>query len=308
MKWNRRARSVALAAAVGAGAAACIGTLRAPLAATHGRIRERSDVYALPRPEQTVVASLGYRAALADFLFAHVLVWHGLRFGEKRRLEFAADYLDTIVTLDPTFRDPYYFGDTLIAVQPGKPRREDYVRARRLLERGMAARPFDTELWLSGGQFIAYVAAPWLEDPKERDEWRLAGARRLAHACEIVGSNENVPYQCITAASLFTKAGEIEAMVDFLERLLAVSDDDEIRDLALKYLGGAAKERDKERALARADEIRAAAHADLSFVGFTKALVLGPRFDPALCAGGASRRECSTSYAAWRLRGHAESR
>jgi tetratricopeptide (TPR) repeat protein len=299
---------VTLAAAVGVAGAALVGAMRAPLAATYEKIKERSDVYALPLPEQTVVLSLGYRAALADFLFAHVLVWHGLNYGEKRRLEFAADYLDTIVTLDPTFRDPYYFGDTLIATQPVKPRREDYVRARRLLEKGMAARPFDTELWLSGGQFIAYVAAPWLEDPKETQEWRLAGARYLAHACELVTSNDNIPYQCITAASLFTKAGATEAAVDFLERLLAVSDDEEIRDVALKLLMVKLDEREKERATVRADEVRSAARADLSFVGLTKALVIGPGFDPARCAGGDDSRDCSTSYAAWRARGQAELR
>jgi hypothetical protein len=306
VKWNSRTRSYTVAAALGIGAAVVVGALRAPLATTYAKIRESSDVYALPRPEQTVVLSLGYRSAIADFLFAHVLVWHGLHFGEKRRLEFAADYLDTIVALDPTFRDPYYFGDTLIATQPVKPRREDYLRARQLLERGMAARPYDTELWLSAGQFIAYVAAPWLDDPKEMAEWRLAGARRLARACELVGSNEDIPYQCITAASLFTKAGETEAAVDFLERLLTVSDDDEIREMALKLLMVKVSEREKERAQTRADEVRAAARADLSFVGFTKALVLGPGFDPAACAGGAGRRECSTSYSAWRARGQTE--
>ncbi len=289
-------------------AAAGVGALRAPLVEKFSKVRERSDVYALPKPEQVVVVSLGYRAALADLLFAHVLVWHGLHFSEKRRLEFAAEYLDTIVTLDPTFRDPYYFGDTLIAIQPTKPRREDYVRARRLLERGMDARPFDTELWLSGGQFIAYVAAPWLEDPKEMAEWRLAGARRLAHACEIVDANENIPFHCITAARLFEKAGEHEAMIGFLERFLSVSDDDEVRDLALRTLERVRGERDEQKRAVGADEIRAKWRADLPFVTFTKALVLAPDFDPAFCAGGRQGRACSTSWSAWRGRVDADAR
>ena len=190
-----------VAAGVAVLGATAVGSLRAPLVARFAKVHERSDVYSLPKPDQVVVASLGYRAALADYLFAHVLVWHGLHFAEKRRLDFAAEYLDTIVTLDPTFRDPYYFGDTLIATQPTKPRREDYVRARKLLERGMDARPFDTELWLSSGQFIAYIAAPWLEDPKEQAEWRLAGANARA-SVRALGSNGFIPFQCITAARL----------------------------------------------------------------------------------------------------------
>jgi hypothetical protein len=289
-------------------AGAGITTLRAPLVKNFSRVRETSDVYALPEPEQVVVLSLGYRAALADYLFAHVLVWHGLHFQQKRRLDFAAEYLDAMSALDPTFRDPYYFGDTLIAIQPIKPRREDYVRARRLLERGMAARPFDTELWLSSGQFMAYVAAPWLEDPKEQAEWRLAGARRLARACELVDSNENIPYHCITAARLFEKAGEREAKINFLERFLVVNDNEELRELAEKTLALELGARSEERKALRSEEIRVAWRADLPFITLTKALVLSPAFDPADCAGGREGRACATSWAAWRIRADAEAR
>src|SRR5689334_23357584 len=92
--------------------------LRAALIARTAKLREKGDVYELPSPDQVVVASLGYRSALADLLFAHVLVWHGIHFSERRRLEFAADYLETVAALDPTFRETYYFGDTLITMQP----------------------------------------------------------------------------------------------------------------------------------------------------------------------------------------------
>jgi hypothetical protein len=178
----------------------------------------------------------------------------------------------------------------------------DYVRARNLLERGMDARPYDTELWLSGGQFIAYVAAPWLDDPKEQAEWRLAGARRLAHACEVMGSNENMPFQCITAASLFSKAGEVEAAVDFCARMLVMSDDDEIQEMARACLVRASSERDAEHKQRRSDEIRAAWRADLAFASPGKELILGPGFDTARCAGGVTSVDCATTWAAWRAR------
>jgi hypothetical protein len=286
-----------------AGAAFGIGELRAALLPRFSAVRDKTDVYTLPSPEQVVVASLGYRSALADLLFSHVLVWHGVRFQEKRRLDHAADYLDTVTALDPTFREPYYYGDTLIAMQPVKPRHEDYVRARQLLERGLRARPGDTELWLSAGQFLAYMAAPWLEDPQEQAEWRLAGARILARACELVGENENIPYNCITAAGLFSKAGEREANIQFLERVLAVSDDEAIRERALDYLEHALGERSLEARRLRADSLRSAWKADLPFVPLTTELVLGPPTEPALCAGlGRERVECASTWAAWRAR------
>lgn len=266
-------------------------------------LRETSDVYALPGPDQVVVASLGYRAALADWLFAHVLVWHGIHFEEKRRFEFAADYLETVATLDPSFRDTYYYGDTLIAMQPVRPRQEDYRRARKLLESGLKARPYDTELWLSTGQFVAYVAAPWIENEKEQAEWRLAGARIMAQACELVGSNENIPYNCISAAGILTRAGEREATIQFLERLLAVSDDEEIRQMAFGLLQQARGERSREEVQSREDRLRRVWKADLPFVSLTTELILVPPFAPERCAGLVEPKpECATSWAAWRAR------
>lgn len=276
---------------------------RAELTPRFLALRETSDVYALPAPDQVVVASLGYRAALADWLFAHVLVWHGIHFEEKRRFEFAADYLETVAALDPGFRDTYYYGDTLIAMQPVRPRQEDYRRARRLLESGLKARPYDTELWLSSGQFIAYVAAPWIEDEKEQAEWRLAGARIMAQACELVGSNENIPYNCISAAGILTRAGEREATIQFLERLLAVSDDEEIRQMAFGLLQQARGERSRDELQSREDRLRRAWKADLPFVSLTSELILIPPFAPERCAGlGEAKQQCATSWSAWRER------
>jgi len=295
--WGARLTSVALLV----GAIVAIGELRGALLRRTEKLRDKTDVYELPSPEQVVVASLGHRSALADFLFAHVLVWHGIHYHEHRRLEFAADYLETVAALDPTFRETYYFGDTLITMQFGGPRHDDYLRARRLLEKGLVARPGDTELWLSTGQYLAYVAAPWLDDPKEQAEWRLAGARVMARACELVGANEHIPFQCITAAGLFNKAGQREAMIQFLERELAVSDDEAIRQRVLSYLQGLLGERAEEQIRERSDRIRKAWKADLPFVSLTAELVLGPPGDSAACAGlDGEHAPCATTWAAWR--------
>ena len=303
MSSSSRFAGPLLAVVVALGAAVVAYRARSAVMPAFEALKPTSDVYALPEPEQLAVVSLGYRAALADLIFAHVLVWHGLHFQEKRRFEFAAEYLDAVTTLDPKFRDPYYYGDTLIAVQTGKPTREDYIRARRLLEKGMRELPDDTEIWLSAGQFIAYVAAPWLEDPKERDAWRLEGARRMARACELVGSNENIPYNCISAATVFSRSGERDALIRFLERILSVSDDETIRSYALAKLRQVMGEQDIEQIERRAQGLREAWKADLGYVSLTSSLIIGPQFEPAACAGGArTQAECASTWAAWRAR------
>ncbi len=280
-----------LAAALG------IALSRSALATSFERAKRESDVLFLPPPEQMLVASLGYRAAVADLLFAHVLVWYGQHLKGKLRFEHVAEYLEIATTLDPTFREPYYYSDTLITLQATPSARKDYEAARRLLEKGLKNRPYDTELWLVAGQFMAYVAPPYLEDPRLVAEWRSRGAKVLARACELVGNNENIPYHCITAAGLLDKAGDREAMIRFLERVASVVDDPEIQRLALAYLDRVRSERERDEFDRRRKVMEQKWKADLPAVNRTKALVIGPGFDPASCAGAVGR--CPTSWRAF---------
>ncbi|MBN1605748.1 MAG: hypothetical protein JW940_03905 [Polyangiaceae bacterium] len=285
---------------MGLGAAA-IGLVRPTLAQSFHGLRVRNDVYGLPAPEQTVVASLGYRAALADTLYAHVLVDHGLHFSERRAYEFVGNYLETINALDPKFREPYLFADTLLTLQPVPPPIENYDVARRILERGMRERPYDTELWTQAGQFFAYLAPAQIHGAVKQQEWRMAGARALAHACEIVSHNANLPYHCITAAGILSRAGETEAMLSWLERVVMVNDDEEIHRLALGYLKAKLGEREQQRVQQRLRRFKQAWQADLDFLSKDALLVLGPGFDPTRCAGldAAESPKCATSWLAW---------
>jgi hypothetical protein len=289
-----------LAAGLLALAALGIAGTRSLLTSTYQTVRRENDSYVLPSPSLTVALSLGYRAALADLIFAHVLVSQGVHFQEKRRFEFVANYLDTIVALDPKFREPYRLADTLIVLQPAAPRLEDYRAARSLLERGLKQFPYDGELWLIAGQYLAYLAGPHVPEA-EREAWRLEGAKKLARSCELIGSNENIPYHCIAAARLFDQAGSRGVMRSFLERVMAVSDDPEIQALAGGYLGRVLGQGERERAEERNRRLRAVWSRDLRFVSLETLLLLGPRFSPARCAGLAapSAVNCDTSFRAW---------
>ncbi|MFZ5891512.1 MAG: hypothetical protein ACOY0T_10715 [Myxococcota bacterium] len=274
--------------------------LQPPLAHSFAEIRRREDAYYLPSPETSELMSLGYRAAMADLIFAHVLVSHGLHFQEKRRFEFVANYLDTIVHLDPSFREPYRLADTLITMQPTPPTLEDYRAARRLEARGLEQFPYDQELWLIAGQFLAYIAANYVP-PAERDEWRLDGAHKLARSCELIGSNQNVPYHCVTAASLFNEAGKRDVVRGFLERVMAISDDPEIQAIAGGYLGKVLGDAERDRADQRTKRFQALWQRDFTFISRESLTLLGPAFDPARCAGlaNANRGNCVASFRTW---------
>ncbi len=264
------------------------------------RVTLGHDSYTLPPPQQAVVASLGYRSAFADLIFARVLVQYGLHFQEKRLFEFVGNYLDTINALDPKFRAPYYLADTLLTLQPKPPPQANFTKARQIIERGMDELPHDSRLWIQGGQFIAYLGPARFQDAETKREWRLAGARRLARACELISDDDIDPHHCITAAGLLSRAGEIEATVRFLERVLVVSDNEEIHELARALLEQHAGERDRTEWESRMDAFQRSWRHDLRFVSKHLLLVLGPPFDPAPCAGAlASTRECAPTWRAW---------
>lgn len=292
---DRFAWAVALVAALG------IAVVRPVVAARFHKLRVMADVYPLATPEQMVVASLGWRSALADAIFAHVLVSYGLHFQEKRRFEFVGDYLDTVNALDPEFREPYRFADTLLVLSPERPRLEHYEKARQILLRGLARLPYDTELWLTAGQYLAYLAPSNLPTQEMRNGWRLEGAKILSRACELASNNGNVPYHCIAAASLLESAGEREAAIRSLERLLAVTDDPEIERMAAGYLEKKLGDRNKEQDERRRALFRDAWKADLPFVPKNEILVLGPSTDVARCAGPGHSDElaCATTWADW---------
>lgn len=273
-----------------------------PLAARqYHELEVTSDVYALPAPKQVVVASLGYRAALADLLYGHVLVSYGIHVQEKRRFEFVGSYLDTINALDPEFRQPYLIADTLLTLSTVAPERRDFEKAREILERGLDNLPYDAEVWLVAGQYMAYIAPPHLGQEKLAEAWRLRGAKVLARACELASDNENIPYHCITAAKLFSDAGKRDAAIRSLRRLLAVNDDPAIVEQALGYLQVKLSEREQERQRMRLEAFREVWQDDLPFVSKDLLLVLSPPTRPAACAGPdrAEAVECASSWAAW---------
>jgi hypothetical protein len=296
VKWNR---ADALSLLGGVAGALLIAQLRAPLFAQNARATAQRDVYVLPPPAQVVVLSLGYRAAAADLIFGHVLVAAGTHLSERRLFEFAGDYLSTVNELDPKFRAPYRYADGIITLQAVKVPERMQRQARDILLRGTREFPYDQELWNAAGQYLSYLAPGWLSDPNEAQRFREEGARLLARACELVGSNENIPSNCITAGALFSRAGDTAAERAFYLRMLEAITQPDLREIVearLQQLNGEAAVQENRARLERFNRYRA---ADLPFVSRAELYAVGPRFDPAACAGRMAApgdTECSTSF------------
>jgi len=288
-------------------AALAVALVRGRLFAQHRRVRETTDVYGLPPPREVVLLSLGYRSALADLLWAHLLVEQGLHHMERRRYENIVALLDAINELDPTFRDPYRLSDALITFNSNKTPIEEVRAARAIMERGVRSRPLDAELWLGLGQFTAFIApSSFLTDPAEQERWRLDGARMLARAAELSGDNADIAWQAMGGARYLSRAGARDAEIRFLLRTLIVTDDEELKEKArarLDHLRGEKREEETFERLER--EVVDMRHHDVPFVTRRRYMVLGPPRDPAACAGPirSLAPRCAATFRAWEERG-----
>lgn len=272
---------------------------RAGLAQRFTKLRDATDNFLLPSPDVTLVASLGYRSALADFVFAHVLVSHGIHFHEKRLFENVGDYLDVINRLDPKFRDPYYFADALLTIQPKVAPTSYYYKARDILARGVKELPYDQDFLNTAGSFMAYVAPPQLPTDAEREDFKRIGAGYLLQACNLIGTDKNIPFHCIAASNLLTKQGNREAAKAFLNRLLVMSDDEELHDLVQRKLQSLSDDFESERARRHERRYRAVVQRDdMLFVSRMELDALGPATDTVACAGrdSESSESCAASW------------
>jgi hypothetical protein len=284
-----------------------IASVRPRLFAEHKRVKNRHDVYFLPPPEHVVTLSLGFKAAVADVLWAHVLVSQGLHTFEQRRFESLTRLYDTINLLDPTWRSPYLLADALITFQAAETPLEEVVKTRHILERGVKARPFDGAIWLNLGQFVSFVApASYIEDqdPELAARWRLEGVPYLQRAAELGSSNSNISWQALGGASILVKAGERDAAISFLRRTYAVTDDQELKDDILRRLQKLIAERDLERYRERERAFTDLYRRELPFIKRDEALLLGPAPHPGSCAGLDHDEEprCSVTWRAWSSR------
>lgn len=280
-----------------------------PSRVTHEKTKETKDAYLLPPPEHLVVMSLGHRSALADILWAKLLVSQGLRLSERRRYDIAVEHIDAINELDPKWRDPYKLSDSLITMQAKAPPRDQIYATRRILERGVQERPMDAELWLILGQFVAFIApGTFLEDdPVEAEQWRNEGVEYLSRAAELAPSNANIAWGSIGGAGIYARMGRLDRAVEMYTIILATTDDPELHDNIERQLAGllAAKKIESAQLLGaeRRKRFEELVRERYPGVSIPKAALLGYPRDPARCAGGSlsgvSAVECAPTWRAW---------
>lgn len=267
------------------GAVAGIAASQPVLAERTLRVKETTDSYALPPTEQLDLATLGYRAAAADVIWAYVLVSQGLHFSEHRKFEWGARYFEAVNHLDPTFRDPYLFADAILTFGAIKPNADDARAARRILETGLRVRPFDAALYRNAGSFLAYLADAYISDPKERDEWTSTGALYLARAGELGEKDGQSVRESLVSANILSRAGQADAAASILERALVATDNEAAREEILPRLRKLRGEQYAEQARDEVRKFEVTWRNTLPFVSRTTLVLVGPEARPWGCVG-----------------------
>ena len=114
-------------------------------------------LYLFPPPEQLRVATLGYRAAVVDMLWVKLRIENGIHLLEKRSPSQTRPTTSTPCSkLEPDFPPAFKYVDSMLCYREGSGEREARL-TRAYLERGIAARPNDHEVWLRYGQFLAFM-------------------------------------------------------------------------------------------------------------------------------------------------------
>jgi hypothetical protein len=280
-------------------AALVIAVARPRVAEPHRTVRETSEVYLLPPPEQLVRLSMGYRSALADVLWAHVLVAQGQRLRERRQHQTVSNVFEAIIELDPKFRRPYLLADALITFQAVDVPFEEVIKARKIMERGIAEHPTDAQIHLVLGQFVAFIApAAYIrDDPELREEWRSDGAAYLAKAASLGGDAAQVGWGALGGAGILMRKGDNAAWTDFLLKTIAVTDDEELREKAMQMLGSRLAEAHR----VRLEEFILLHKTHYPTFSKTGALVLGPPRSWAACSGASREGDpaCAHTWKQW---------
>ncbi|MCH2108360.1 MAG: hypothetical protein MK135_03455 [Polyangiaceae bacterium] len=205
--------------------AAVVAKVQPPLLDYYIKVDRHEDTIKLPKPDQLAVYSLGYRAALADFIFAQGLVKAGLHFNQRTIFREAPGYLRAVVALDPRYRDAYRYADALLTLSTVIMPPENYRIAREIMTDGLKEFPDDAELWMQTGRFLAFSSVKYMTEDEDQDEWRRAGGEMMARGCALWHGEGSLPRDCWVGTNFMEKYGATQAAISTLKKLMVILDD-----------------------------------------------------------------------------------
>lgn len=178
----------------------------------------------LPKGQYLRLASLGYRQIMADIIWLQAVQHLGARTDTKQGYRWTYHAVDVLTDLDPTFVPAYQAAGTILGVWAGRTQESIAI-----LKKGMQHNP---EVWQLPF-LIGYDYFYELCDPS-------SAARYLQIAAMLPGAPEYLPR---LAARMAVEAGDPEAALEFLERLVRQTNDERLRTVLTERMKHVMQER-----------------------------------------------------------------
>ncbi len=180
------------------------------------------DVLYVPSPKILKRVSLGYDGLLADVYWTRVVQYFGARHrAHAMQYKLLAPLLDITTTLDPQLLPAYEFGAAFLSQAPPQGA-GDPDAAVALVKRGIRANSRSWRLYYNLG-YIEYI---------ERKDYKAA-AQAFEDGSKIPSSH---PWMRIMAAIMAQHGGEIGTARFLWEHIYSSTDDQMIKDNAVRHL------------------------------------------------------------------------
>ncbi len=228
-----------------------------------------------PSTSAAPFVSLGYREALADYLWVRAIGYFG---GHGDTAQGVEALVRGIAALDPHFRRVWDWGARAMTMADHGVDQDTYLHSIDFLEQGMTVYPNDWHLPMLAGQ--TYVVDLQSKDPAQIRAWQEAGASLLEKAIRMPDAPAD---QATLATTLRTKLGQHDRAVRELREMILITDDASAKKEMITKLA-ALEQRDASALEAAIDDARkefqSAWLRDRPEVPATIYVVLGPHPKP----------------------------
>jgi tetratricopeptide (TPR) repeat protein len=184
------------------------------------------DVYYLPPPGWLKLFSLGYREALAGYVWMRTLIYFGDEMVHRGKTKYLYTYADAMLELDPFFAKAYRWIATTGAYRAYGNGLPDIKRSIQYLERAARIFPDDGEIAWDLASFYLYELKPHLKDKKERE---AANRKGLEHLQVAVLRGAGPPWLALNTASQLEEMGQREQQIAFLQEAYGQVSSDDVR-------------------------------------------------------------------------------
>jgi tetratricopeptide (TPR) repeat protein len=217
------------------------------------------EAYYVPPAPVVRTMAFGYNELAADFVWLRTITYFATHLVGDRDFSHLRRYLETILTLDPHFKQVYRYGASMLLSRGERQTNADVFTAIELYERAQKLWPEDWRYPLGIGTYYLTELKP--DSPEQKQAWRRTAAEYIRRAT-LVGAN--LPWLPTLAAKIYSEQGERQLAIRHLKELYMVSPNKKTRtqiaaklrhlqDAELDYLRREARAFDKRY---RASELR----------------------------------------------------